>query len=199
MNKELEALNKWLKEYLTLCEKLNTNQQEKMLLNNNSPYNILKTYFESIDNTNPSEALENLEQLVEMADKCWVSCDVHKWKNTIKQDLLKAQEQEKKLKEIKKKLKEIKADLTIELHNKKNAIEMYKQQYILREKQEKVLEIIKKKRVNVEWFWNDFVDNGFGYHYYLEKWYKYQSTDKQKLTEEEFDLLKRWLGKDKSE
>ena len=52
---------------------------------------------ESIDNAKPSEALEDLEQLAEMADKCWVSCDVHKWKTTIKQALLKAQEQEKVL------------------------------------------------------------------------------------------------------
>lgn len=64
MSKELEAVNKWLKEYLTLCEKLNTNQQERMLLNNDSPYNILKTYFESIDNSNPSEALECLEKIL---------------------------------------------------------------------------------------------------------------------------------------
>ena len=34
------------KEYLFLCEKLNTNMQEKMLLDSNSPYNILKNAFE---------------------------------------------------------------------------------------------------------------------------------------------------------
>ena len=61
------------------------------------------------------------------------------------------------------------------------------------EKKLKALEIIKEKRVNVDLFWKNFVYNGFGYHYYLEKWYKYQSTDKQKLTEEEFDLLKEML------
>lgn len=57
----------------------------------------------------------------------------------------------------------------------------------------KVLKTLQEKRVNIDLFWNDFVDNGFGYHYYLERWYKYQSTDKQKLTEEEFEVLKRWL------
>ena len=62
-----------------------------------------------------------------------------------------------------------------------------------RDNYKKVLEIIKEKRVNVGLFWNDFVDNGFGYHYYLEKWYKYQSTDKQKLIEEDFELLRGWL------
>lgn len=46
---------------------------------------------EAIDNAIPSEALEDLKQLTEMADKCWVSCDVHKWKNTIKQTLMKVQ------------------------------------------------------------------------------------------------------------
>ena len=69
-------------------------------------FNILKQALqrlEAIENANPSEALECLEQLAEMADKCWVSCDVHKWKNTIKQALIKAQEQEKVLKIIKEK------------------------------------------------------------------------------------------------
>lgn len=43
MDKELEeALQKFLDEYLALCEKLHTNQQEKMLLDKNSPYNVLK-------------------------------------------------------------------------------------------------------------------------------------------------------------
>lgn len=55
---------------------------------------------EAIDNADPSEAMECLQQLAEMADKCWVSCDVHKWKTTIKQALLKSQEQEKVLKII---------------------------------------------------------------------------------------------------
>lgn len=46
MTKEQEALENFLKEYLFLCEKLHTNQQEKMLLDENSPYNILKKAFE---------------------------------------------------------------------------------------------------------------------------------------------------------
>lgn len=46
MTKEQEALDKFLKEYLFLCEKLHTNMQEKMLLDSNSPYNILKQSFE---------------------------------------------------------------------------------------------------------------------------------------------------------
>lgn len=69
-----------------------------------------------------------------------------------------------------------------------------KQALIKAQEQEKVLSIIKEKRINVDLFWKDFVDNRFDYNYYLEKWYKYQSTDKQKLTQKEFDLLMRWLG-----
>ena len=42
MSKEQKALDEFLKEYLYLCEKLHTNMQEKMLLDGNSPYNILK-------------------------------------------------------------------------------------------------------------------------------------------------------------
>lgn len=63
MSRELEALEKFLDDYLTLCEKLHTNQQEKMLLDKNSPYNVLKTYLKFIDNSEPSEALKCLEHI----------------------------------------------------------------------------------------------------------------------------------------
>ena len=63
MSKELEALEKFLDDYLTLCEKLHTNQQEKMLLDKNSPYNVLKTYLEFINNAESSEALKTLNTL----------------------------------------------------------------------------------------------------------------------------------------
>lgn len=62
MSKELEALDKLIKEYLHLCGKLSTNQQEKMLLDSNSPYNILKQYLEQIDNTKPNEVLEEMNE-----------------------------------------------------------------------------------------------------------------------------------------
>ena len=63
MRKELEALEKFLDDYLTLCEKLHTNRQEKMLLDKNSPYNVLKTYLEFINNADSSEALKSLDYL----------------------------------------------------------------------------------------------------------------------------------------
>ena len=99
MNKELEALEKFLDDYLTLCEKLHTNRQEKMLLDKNSPYNVLKTYLKSIDNTNPSEALNGLESYI---NNIIFAKDLINQKQqlitnitTIKQALLKAREQEK--------------------------------------------------------------------------------------------------------
>ena len=113
MSREQEALDNFLKEYLSLCEKLNTNMQEKMLLDSNSPYNVLKTYLKSIDNANPSEALKILEVLDktispllepvlaeyedDLSDKITANYFA------LKQSLLKAREQEKEnelLKEI---------------------------------------------------------------------------------------------------
>ncbi len=89
MNKELEALEE-IRDFRY--------GEDKLLVCQTEMYSTIKQALqrlESIDNANPSEALEDLEQLAEMADKCWVSCDVHKWKNTIKQALIKAQENEK--------------------------------------------------------------------------------------------------------
>lgn len=52
------------------------------------------TEYEAIKNAEPTKALECLDQLAEMADKCWVSCDVYKWKNTIKQALIQKSKKE---------------------------------------------------------------------------------------------------------
>ena len=113
MSKELEALEKFLDDYLTLCEKLHTNQQEKMLLDKNSPYNVLKTYLEFINNAESSEALKSLEildkiispllepVLAEYEDDLSDKITANYF--ALKQDLLKAREQEKEnelLKEI---------------------------------------------------------------------------------------------------
>ena len=113
LSKELEALEKFLDDYLTLCEKLHTNQQEKMLLDKNSPYNVLKTYLEFINNAESSEALKSLEildkiispllepVLAEYEDDLSDKITANYF--ALKQDLLKAREQEKEnelLKEI---------------------------------------------------------------------------------------------------
>ena len=111
MSKELEALEKFLDDYLSLCEKLNTNMQEKMLLDRNSPYNVLKTYLKSIDNANPSEALEGLESYINniIFAKDLINQKQQLLTNItiIKQALLEAQKEHKAL-EIIKKTKNIK-------------------------------------------------------------------------------------------
>lgn len=99
MNRELEALDKLIKDYLSLCEKLNTNRQEKMLLDSNSPYNILKQYLESIDRADFSEVLECLKRMLGYA-----SLDENEFEkvaddyNTIRLALITAQEMKKALK-----------------------------------------------------------------------------------------------------
>lgn len=118
--------------------------------------------------------------------KGYVCCkeEMHKYDkdfDSIKQSLLKAQENARSEEILQKYYQE---GITLD------SVRALKQE---RDNYKKIFEIIKEKRVNVDLFWNDFVDNGFCYHYYLEKWYKYQSTDKQKLTEEEFNLLREVL------
>ena len=84
---------------------------------------------------------------------------------TINKALLKAQEQEK------------------ENARKDNLIKYYES--IIREHQQ-ILKIIKEtKNIKVS-----FYENGSGKHYKLE----FDRTRNQTITEEEFDLLKRWLG-----
>ena len=113
MRKELQALEKFLDDYLTLCEKLHTNRQEKMLLDKNSPYNVLKTYLQFINNAESSEALKTLEVLDKIISPLLepvlaeyeddLSDKITANYFTLKQSLLKAREQEKEnelLKEI---------------------------------------------------------------------------------------------------
>lgn len=75
-----------------------------------------------------------------------------------------------------------------------DCMDTLKEALIKSKEMKKTLDILKEKKINIEQFYLNFIKSGFGYHYYLEKWYKFQSTDSKKLTEEEFDLLKRWLN-----
>ena len=114
MSKELKALEDLIKDYLSLCEKLCTNKQEKMLLDSNSPYNVLKTYLEQIENVNSSEALECINYIEKKLGSLRYECERtnnHRCDDsfiqehifaTIKQSLIKSQEQEKVLNTIKK-------------------------------------------------------------------------------------------------
>jgi len=74
-----KALQKFLDEYLTLCEKLHTNQQEKMLLDKNSPYNVLKralTEFKTVKEVNPGEALKDLKVIENNIIYTLSDCDI---------------------------------------------------------------------------------------------------------------------------
>ena len=123
MSKELEALEKFLDDYLTLCEKLHTNRQEKMLLDKNSPYNVLKTYLQFINNTEPSEALKCLECLYCESDD-YRSVDKAKCYETIKQALLNVEKELKALEIIKNKLVDV-----FKLYNCKTIEEYNQAQY----------------------------------------------------------------------
>lgn len=145
---------------------------------------------EAIDNANPSEALNSLEYICKILNEKRIDIKwlFEKEYNTIKQALLKAQEQEKVLETVK-------ADLIIELYNKKNAIEMFKQERISREKQDKILRIIKEKNVDIKQL-KHFIQC-----YTKEvslKTYNDYHNSKEELTQEEYDLFEEWLdnGKD---
>lgn len=128
----------------------------------------------AIKEANPSEAIKKLDDisylvLNEIDDlknkELWKS-----YFNTIKQALIKAQEQEK------------------ENDRKDNLIKYYES--IIREHQQ-ILKIIKEKRVDIESFYKTFIEDDFNY---LDYQIMYGTYGLELLTEEEFDLLKRWLG-----
>lgn len=134
---------------------------------------------EAIDNTNSSEVLEDLEQLVEMADNCWVSCDVYKWKNTIKQYILKAQEQDFNYKNIVIPF----FDELVSILGITDTDEMLGK--IKRQKQ--AVSIIKEKNVDIELIkksdsWLD---------YYTR--YKHRTGYNTEIDDEEFDTVKEMI------
>ena len=129
---------------------------------------------EAIDNAKPSEALKELE-LVEnwIRDReLKISNVIEPSLNTIKQSLLKAQEQEIDIIHYKGTVDNLRRDNAI-LKDIKN-------------EQEKVLEIIRKKEVNMQIF-NQCED--------VETYNNvYKKQKDRQLTQEEFDLLKRWAN-----
>lgn len=153
---------------------------------------------EAIENSKPSEALECVDILKE--DGCITTLTQGKALETIRQALLKAQEQEKEL-TIVEKVKSGK----IHIHIGTDFVMMNKDKYyeyvdneiepvskrILQAKcelQEKVLEIIKEKNVDINYLrYNTFHD--YNCHILVRD----GLDTKNQLTQEEFDLLKEWL------
>lgn len=137
-----------------------------------------------IKESNLSEALKELNEIVEYIteDKkvkykvtILFDCDI------IKDALLKAQEQEKEIDRLENQCLDILGD-NIRLKNKA-------------QEQEKVLEIIKEKRVNIE-----YLRQSHNVREYNSKitviidGIKYAKSEARKLTGEEFDILKRYFG-----
>lgn len=147
---------------------------------------------EAIDNANPSEALEKLEKIKNYAksdldsipqyfyDLCVKkNKEIDNIVEVIKQTLFKSQGQEKEIDRLENQCLDVLAD-NIRLKNKS-------------QEQEKVLNAIFKKKFNVELFRNVLISVGgrFEYKEYEKVYAKY---GKEKLTQEEFDLLKEYAN-----
>lgn len=158
---------------------------------------------EAIDNANPSEALECVDILKE--DGCITTLYQGKALETIRQALLKAQEQEEMIVELCEyygldnlypydDLEEIEMAL-------KNARDISMQQELellgKLNKQEKVLEIIKKKvfplynHTMIINHYKEYISYSSAFYQFYEDVY---DAEKYLLSKEEFDLLKRYFG-----
>ena len=96
MSKDLEELERGILEFEKELEDDCNNEWLKRVI-----AGMKKCYqrLQSIDNSNPSEALKELEQMREYGNHFWVADKVNKSYITIKEYILKAQELEKELKE----------------------------------------------------------------------------------------------------
>ena len=80
---------------------------------------------------------------------------------------------------------------TIKNEDFKICFNTIKQTLLKAQKQEKILSVIFKKRIDLESFYSTFVKDDLDYKYY-EKYYGTYGLEK--LTQEEFDLLKKQLN-----
>lgn len=144
MSKEFEAL-----ERLAMPDDLHIKECEKLGISPTQDYEIIKETLqrlETIDNSNPSEALEYLEDLRDYLLRDRVNISSTKNYNIIKNYILKAQEQEK------------------------------------------VLKIIKEKGVDV-----GYLQTCKTLKEYNSSCWDDEEDFNKRLTQEEFDLLKRWI------
>ena len=147
MNKEyLEALEDLIIEFdelgfepTILCD------QQKEIESFRNRLMKIRDYLKLINNANPSEALECFIETIRMFGENQIGLDRYEEKyNTIKQALIKAQEQEK------------------------------------------ILEIIFEKGIDIGWLRQCKTVEEYNYH-----------CEAKHLTQEEFELLKRWLENDR--
>lgn len=155
----------------------------------------------AIDNAIPSEALKLLKETKRRYfnfEYGHTQQYIDHWKNLIKtldvveQALLKAQEQESENKALLEENNDLYAELTLGGKQYKELTECVKQY-------KKALEIVIKKEVHTRHFSEEIKQLGkkFTYEFYLLEFDNYHYFDKEenKLTEEEFDLLKRYFEK----
>jgi len=156
---------------------------------------------EAIDNSNPSEALECLGTIEEFNiynTNCNTMKDCCNYElNVIKQYILKTQENEN-ARAFGKDIINLNKILKQTIDKPILYVSRYDNKYIvpqeLFEEQCDILYIIKKKRINVEKFMYTFVDvEMWNYEQYLSD-YKLYGTEL--LTEKEFELLKKYCGKE---
>ena len=190
MSKELEALNKIQHDFGQL-------KGQELVKCYETIFNGLKR-LESIDNANPSEALKKLDDisylvLNEIDDlknkELWKS-----YFNTIKQALLKAQTNEEENTDYgsarerwKIICQTIKRMFDFDIEEKWSGDDKVITQTLIKaQENEKVLEILKKKEIDT--FMLMLCDNVEQYNSGLK------NKPNRQLTQEEFELLKRWLG-----
>ena len=143
---------------------------------------------ESIENAEPSEAIKHMEFICKILkekgiDVKWVFKEDY---TTIKQALLKLQElaNENEL------LKAFIADCEKGDTPLKSALFREKKENAELKKKARAFEIIKEKRIDIESFYSSFIERDFNYDFYSSF---YGSYGRDKLTKEEFNLLKEVL------
>ena len=186
MEKEFEALKKleWLKYMESICKEFLSRKDLYMRLNFTSKQavetlkeiDIIKqalTELKQIKEAKPSEALENLKSL-DIQVKFIGILDIPSWEKylpNIKQALLKAQEQEND-----------------RLENQ--CLDLLGENIKLT----KILSIIKEKDVDINYLRFEAVDVK-QYNDYIQQLNKVSTKSYWCLTQEEFELLKRWCEK----
>lgn len=160
----------------------------------NEALDTIKNRLESIDNANPSEALNVLK-----ATEKYTGIDL----TVVKNALLKVQEQElhnggrllnKEILSLKQCVEQCKDKPILYIS------ETYGNKYVvpqkqfddltneneLLEKKARAFEIIKEKRIDIESFYSSFIERDFTYDFYSSF---YGSYGRNKLTKEEFNLM----------
>lgn len=132
--------------------------------------------YNKTDNTNPSEAFECLERIREFLQNRTNTVSFQDLRD-VEQALLKAQEQEEDIIHYRGTIENLRRDIVLLKEIKKE--------------QEKVLEIIWKKNVDVQYVRYEAV-NVKMYNDYISQLNKVSTINHSSLEDEEFDLLKRW-------